>query len=211
MTGGRFITFEGGEGVGKSTQARMLVEALQARGLSVVQTREPGGTPGAEAIRALLLDSQFDWGTRAEALLFAAARSDHVANLIGPALDRGDWVVCDRFIDSSRAYQAGGGEWSDDAILSLHTLGSHALMPDVTFLLQAPTQEIAERLHQRDGEDSDRIGGKPAEYHARVSEHFRQMAATDPERFVIVDASGTPDDVHQRIMRAMAPFTGEGG
>ena len=211
MTAGRFISFEGGEGVGKSTQARMLVEALKARGLSVVQTREPGGTPGAEAIRDLLLDSRFDWDTRAEALLFAAARSDHVANLIGPALDRGDWVVCDRFIDSSRAYQGGGGQWSDDAILSLHTLGSHALMPDITFLLQAPTQEIAERLHQRDGDNADRIGGKSDDYHARVGEHFRQLAATDPERFVVIDASGSPNDVHHRIMRAMAPFTGEGG
>jgi len=208
---GRFISFEGGEGVGKSTQAHMLVDALKGRGLDVVQTREPGGTPGAEAIRELLLDNRFDWGTRAEALLFAAARSDHVANLIGPALDRGAWVVCDRFIDSSRAYQAGGGEWSDDAILSLHTLGSHALMPDVTFLLQAPTEEIAERLHERDGDEADRIGGKPASYHARVADHFRQLAATDPERFVIVDASGTPGEVHDRIMRAMACFTGEGG
>lgn len=211
MTSGRFITFEGGEGVGKSTQARMLVESLQSRGLKVVQTREPGGTPGAEAIRELLLDNRLDWGTRAEALLFAAARSDHVERLIGPALDRGEWVVCDRFIDSSRAYQAGGGEWSDDAILSLHTLGSHALMPDITFLLQAPTDEIAQRLHERDGDNSDRIGGKPAAYHARVAEHFRQLALTDPERFVLVDASGTPEDVHTRIMRAMAPFTGEGG
>ena len=211
MTSGRFISFEGGEGVGKSTQARMLVDTLRSRGLGVVQTREPGGTPGAEAIRDLLLDSKIDWGTRAEALLFAAARSDHVAQLIGPALDRGDWVVCDRFVDSSRAYQAGGGEWSDDAILSLHTLGSHALMPDLTFLLQAPTEEVAQRLHQRDGDSADRIGGKPASYHARVAEHFRQMAAMDPERFVLVDASGSPEDVHMRIIRAMAPFIGEGG
>lgn len=211
MTSGRFITFEGGEGVGKSTQARMLVDALRGRGLDVVQTREPGGTPGAEAIRDLLLDKRFDWDTRAEALLFAAARSDHVSHLIGPALDRGDWVVCDRFIDSSRAYQAGGGEWSDDAVLSLHTLGSHALMPDVTFLLQAPTDEIAKRLHARDGENSDRIGGKAAAYHTRVAEHFRKLAQTDPERFVMIDASGTQGEVHDRIMRAMAPFTGEGG
>lgn len=211
MTSGRFITFEGGEGVGKSTQARMLVESLKARGLAVVQTREPGGTAGAEAIRDLLLDHRFDWGTRAEALLFAAARSDHVEQLIRPALDRGEWVVCDRFVDSSRAYQAGGGEWSDDAILSLHTIGSHALMPDITFLLQAPTDEIAQRLYERDGDNADRIGGKPATYHARVAEHFRQLALTDPERFVLVDASGTPEDVHGRIMRAMAPFTGEGG
>lgn len=211
MTSGRFITFEGGEGVGKSTQAHLLVDALRGRGLEVVQTREPGGTLGAEAIRDLLLDKRFTWDTRAEALLFAAARSDHVSQLIGPALDRGEWVVCDRFIDSSRAYQAGGGEWSDDAVLSLHTLGSHALMPDVTFLLQAPTDEIAQRLHERDGNHVDRIGGKPAVYHARVAEHFRQLAVTDPERFVLIDASGSPAEVHQRVMRAMAPLIGEGG
>ncbi|MFB0611403.1 dTMP kinase [Aurantiacibacter poecillastricola] len=211
MNPGSFITFEGGEGVGKSTQAALLVEALRARGLQVVQTREPGGTKGAEAIRALLLDKQFEWGARAEALLFAAARSDHVENLIGPALDRGEWVVCDRFIDSSRAYQAGGGEWSDDAILSLHTLGSHALMPDLTFLLQAGSADIAARLRERDGDDADRIGGKSAAYHARVAEHFRRLATVDPERFVIIDAAGTPEEVHGRIMRAMAPLIGEGG
>lgn len=211
MTSGRFITFEGGEGVGKSTQARMLVATLESRGLGVVQTREPGGTPGAEAIRELLLDTRFDWGTRAEALLFAAARSDHVATLIGPALDRGDWVVCDRFLDSSRAYQGGGGGWSDDAILSLHTLGSNALMPDLTFLLQAPAPEVDQRLRDRDGEVADRIGGKSAEYHARVAKHFRQLAATDPARFVLIDASGTPDLVHERIMQALAPLLGDGG
>ncbi|WP_340587735.1 dTMP kinase [Erythrobacter alti] len=208
---GRFITFEGGEGAGKSTQARMLADLLEARGLNVVLTREPGGTPGAEAIRELLLDNRHDWDVRAEALLFAAARSDHVENAIGPALDRGDWVVCDRFIDSSRAYQAGGDDLSDDAILSLHTIGSFALMPDVTFLLYAETDAIASRLAARDGDESDRIGGRPAEYHARVAQRFRDLAAMDPERFILIDASGTPDVVHERVLRAMAPLLGEGG
>ncbi len=211
MNGGRFITFEGGEGVGKSTQARMLADILSARGLKVLLTREPGGTPGAEAIRELLLDKQYDWDARAEALLFAAARSDHVDHAIGPALSRGDWVVCDRFIDSSRAYQAGGGDLSDDAILSLHTIGSYALMPDVTFLLYGDTEEVAARLAARDGDDADRIGSRSAQYHSRVAARFRDLAAMDPERFVLIDASGTPGVVHDRIWRALAPLLGEGG
>jgi len=211
MSNGRFITFEGGEGVGKSTQARMLADILSARGLGVLLTREPGGTPGAEAIRQLLLNKQYDWDVRAEALLFAAARSDHVDNAIGPSLNRGDWVVCDRFIDSSRAYQAGGGDLSDDAVLSLHTIGSYALMPDVTFLLYADTADVAARLAERDGDEADRIGGRSAQYHARVAERFRDLAAMDPERFVLIDASGTPQTVHDRVWRAMAPFLGEGG
>ncbi len=208
---GRFITFEGGEGVGKSTQAAMLASVLEARGLSVLRTREPGGTAGAEAIRALLLDKQYDWDAAAEALLFAAARSDHVAHAIRPALDAGKWVVCDRFIDSSRAYQAGGDDLSDDAILSLHTIGSYALMPEVTFLLVAESAAVAERLAARDGDNSDRIGGKSAEYHDRVAKRFRDLAAIDPERFVLIDATGSPEEVHERVLRAMAPMLGEGG
>ena len=211
MRGGRFITFEGGEGVGKSTQALMLTDLLRARGMTVLQTREPGGTPGAEAIRDLLLDKRQDWDAAAEALLFAAARSDHVANAIRPALERGEWVVCDRFVDSSRAYQAGGDDLSDDAILSLHTIGSWALMPDVTFLLYAEDEDVAQRLAERDGDNADRIGGRPADFHARVNQRFRDLAAMDPERFILIDASGSPEDVHLRIMRAMAPLLGEGG
>ncbi len=208
---GKFISLEGGEGVGKSTQAQMLSDALEMRGLGVLETREPGGTPGAEAIRKLLLDKQFDWDVAAEALLFAAARSDHVANAIGPALNEGQWVVCDRFIDSSRAYQAGGDDLSDDAILSLHTIGSYALMPDITFLLQAESEDVAQRLAERDGDNADRIGSRSADYHARVAQRFRDLAAMDPERFVLIDAAGSPEEVHARIMRAMAPLLGEGG
>lgn len=211
MSAGRFISFEGGEGVGKSTQARMLADVLEGRGIDVLLTREPGGTKGAEAIRALLLDTQYDWDASAEALLFAAARSDHVAHAIGPALNAGKWVVCDRFIDSSRAYQAGGDDLSDDAILSLHTIGSYALMPDVTFLLYADGDDVAQRLVARDGDAPDRIGGKSAKYHAKVAQRFRDLAAMDPERFVLIDAGGSPGEVHDRILRAMASMLGEGG
>ncbi|GGD51171.1 dTMP kinase [Erythrobacter arachoides] len=211
MRGGRFISLEGGEGVGKSTQAQMLADALRGRGLAVLQTREPGGTRGAEAIRALLLDQQYDWDASAEALLFAAARSDHVTRAIRPALERGEWVVCDRFVDSSRAYQAGGDDLSDNAVLSLHTIGSYALMPDVTFLLQADGAEVAQRLAERDSDGADRIGAKSADYHLRVARRFRDLAAMDAERFVLIDASGSPHDVHGRILRALAPLLGEGG
>ncbi|QZH76743.1 MAG: dTMP kinase [Erythrobacter sp.] len=203
MTRGRFITFEGGEGVGKSTQARMLAEALRARGLEVLLTREPGGTPGAEAIRALLLDKQYDWDAPAEALLFAAARADHVDHAIRPALERGEWVVCDRFVDSSRAYQAGGGGLSDEAILSLHSIGSRSLLPDLTILLQADSAAVARRLAERDGDNADRIGSRSADYHARVAQRFRDLAAMDPARFLLVDADGTPEQVHARVLSSL--------
>ena len=130
MTRGKFIAFEGGEGAGKSTQARLLALALEARGIACVVTREPGGTPGAEAIRALLLGTAGEgWHPRAEALLFAAARSDHVERLIEPALEAGKWVICDRFVDSSRAYQGGAGGLSDAEVMALHAVGSSGLTP----------------------------------------------------------------------------------
>lgn len=208
---GRFITLEGGEGVGKSTQATMLAEALRKRGIAVVRTREPGGTPGAEAIRSLLLDSSLEIGARTEALLFAAARADHVEKVIAPALDRGDWVICDRFIDSSRAYQGGGDDLFDDAIMALHNIGSWGLLPDLTLLLTADNTAVAARLAARDGDKADRIGGRPAAYHAAVAERFRSLAASDPDRFVMISADGTPAEVHQRILQALASFTGEPG
>ncbi|MCB2065391.1 MAG: dTMP kinase [Erythrobacter sp.] len=211
MMPGRFITLEGGEGVGKSTQAAMLADTLRSRGIEVVLTREPGGTPGAEAIRALLLDSTLEIGARTEALLFAAARADHVEKVIAPALDRGAWVVCDRYIDSSRAYQGGGDDLFDDAIMALHQIGSWGLLPDLTLLLTADNAAVAARLAARDGDKPDRIGGRSAAYHAQVAERFRTLAASDPERFVSIAADGSPGEVHERIMRAMAGLTGEGG
>ena len=127
----RFVTLEGGEGVGKSTQLKALADGLRDRGLDVLETREPGGSAGAEAIRALLLHDQ-DWTAQAEALLFAAARADHVAKTIRPALEEGKWVVCDRFLDSSIAYQGGAGGLGFEAIRQLHAFGSHGFLPDRT-------------------------------------------------------------------------------
>lgn len=207
MTRGKFIALEGGEGAGKSTQAKLLAEALSERGLTVVSTREPGGTPGAEAIRSLLLDPPGQgWGPEAEALLFAAARSDHVARLIRPALERGEWVVTDRFVDSSRAYQGGAGAVGDEAVVTLHEIGSGGLRPDLTILIEADDARVAERLAARDGDESDAIGGRDRTYHRAVADAFRRYAAEDPSGFVVIDGSGTPQEVHQRIMSALAPM-----
>lgn len=200
---GRFIAFEGGEGAGKSTQARLLAEALRARGLGVVVTREPGGTPGAEAIRALLLSPPGEgWPLQAEALLFAAARADHVAHLIRPALARGDWVICDRFVDSSRAYQGGAGGLGDDAITALHAFGSAGLRPDRVILLEGDEGALADRLAARGG-TADAIESRGGGYHRAVAAAFRALAESDPRSFARIDALGTPDAVHARILAAI--------
>lgn len=207
MSKGRFIALEGGEGVGKSTQARMLVDALTELGLPAVLTREPGGTPGAEAIRALLLDPpESGWNLRAEALLFAAARSDHVEKLIRPALEQGSWVICDRFIDSTRAYQGGGGGLSEDDILALHRIGSEGLLPDFTLLVEVPPRLTEGRLAARDTDGADAIGGRDAAYHARVAAAFSRIAEAEPARFARIDGEGVPLEIHARIMAALRPL-----
>jgi dTMP kinase len=204
---GRFIALEGGEGVGKSTQSKMLAEALRGAGFEVVLTREPGGTAGAEAIRSLLLGTQGEgWGARAEALLFAAARADHVERLIRPALARGAWVICDRFIDSSRAYQGGGSGLSDEDVLTLHRIGSEGLLPDVTLLFEVPAEVSSQRLAQRDVDGSDRIGGRAADYHARVAAAFERFAEAEPERFVNIDGAEDLYVVHDAVMSALGPL-----
>ncbi|MBU2588349.1 MAG: dTMP kinase [Alphaproteobacteria bacterium] len=204
---GAFIAFEGGEGAGKSTQAQLLAEALRARGLTVVTTREPGGTPGAEAIRDLLLSPPgAGWTAEAEALLFAASRADHVANLIRPALARGEWVLCDRFVDSSRAYQGGAGGLGDDAILGLHDFGSGGLRPDLVILLEGDEAALSARLAARDGDASDAIGGRPADYHRAVAAAFHALAERDPEGFARIDAIGAPEVIHARVLAAIAPL-----
>ena len=204
MKAGRFIALEGGEGAGKSTQARLLAEALSQRGLETVITREPGGTPGAEAIRSLLLSTAGEgWNPRAEALLFAAARSDHVERLIRPAVSRGAWVICDRFIDSSRAYQGGGSGLSDADVLELHRIGSGGLMPDLTVLIEVAPEEAARRIARRDQGEADRIGGRDAAYHARVGAAFARFAENDPARFVRVDGNAATERTHARIMAAL--------
>ncbi len=207
---GKFIAFEGGEGTGKSTQARLLVEYLQSQHIAAALTREPGGTEGAEAIRGLLLDPPGDgWGARAEALLFAAARSDHVEKLIKPRIARDEWVICDRYLDSSRAYQGGAGGVGDDAVLSLHEIGSSGLRPDLTILINVPPETVAERLAERDGDTSDAIGGRSAEYHAAVGTTFLDLAKGEPERFRVIDGDGTTANVHERVLSVLEPLLGK--
>ncbi|MDR6835105.1 MULTISPECIES: dTMP kinase [unclassified Sphingopyxis] len=205
MKRGRFITLEGGEGVGKSTQIRKLAAALDARGIETVATREPGGSAGAEAIRTLVMEGSDDrWDARSEALLFAAARADHVARTIRPALARGAWVLCDRFVDSSRAYQGGGGGITDADILSLHGIGSEGLLPDRTFLLTVSAAETARRLSARG--DSDRMGSKPADYQARLAARFVEMAQAEPDRWRIVDADAPAEQVTEAILAGLAEW-----
>jgi dTMP kinase len=202
---GRFISLEGGEGVGKSTQARALAAALRAQGHDVIETREPGGSAGAEAIRRLLLEGDADrWTGGAEALLFAAARADHVAKTIRPALAAGQWVLSDRFLDSSLAYQGGADGIALDRLMALHAVGSDGLLPDRTLLLTLPFEEANRRAQARDRGAADRFGARDPAYHARVAAAFVALADRDPARFRIVDALGTPAEVTARLLAAVA-------
>lgn len=201
MTEGRFISLEGGEGTGKSTQAIALAAALESKGYSVRLTREPGGTPGAEIIRELLLSgAEEKWDIRTETLLFAAARAEHCAKLIRPALARGEWVICDRFIDSSRAYQSVNGQLSDVDIMSLHHVGSRNLMPDRTFILDLPEAIAMRRAAARDRGNSDRIGGRDSDYHHAVMDNFRLIARNDPARIRLVDATRSVEAITEALL-----------
>lgn len=205
MAKGKFLSIEGGEGVGKSTQINALASAIRAAGFDVIITREPGGTEGAEAIRQLLLGGSAErWLPRAEALLFAAARSDHVERLIRPALDGGKWVISDRFVDSSRAYQSGGSGIDDDKIMAIHAVGSDGLLPDRTLVLTLDAEEAARRAAERDANRPDRIGGRATDYHEKVDTAFRKLAAHDPQRVRLIDASGEASTVTSRLMAEIA-------
>ena len=196
---GRFISLEGGEGVGKSTQVKALAEALRQRGIDVLVTREPGGSEGAERIRELLLGGSEDrWEPQAEALLFAAARADHLAKTVRPALELGRWVLCDRFIDSSLAYQGGAGGLGIEAVRAINAFGIGDDFPDRTLVLTL--DEGAERARMRDHDGSDRIGGRADEYHRKVEAAFHIIAAEEPERVKLVDASGAAELVTQRLL-----------
>lgn len=205
MARGRFISLEGGEGVGKSTQLTALAQALEGRGLKVLVTREPGGSPGAEAIRKLLLEGdEKRWNSRAEALLFAAARSDHIEKTIVPALERGEWVLSDRFLDSSLAYQGEAGGLGIDAVRDLHRFGSQDFLPDRTLVLRLEDDaEGAARARVRDGNPGDRIGSRPPTYHAAVDAGFRAMASKEPDRVKLIDAGGTAATVTARLLYAL--------
>jgi dTMP kinase len=199
---GRFITLEGGEGAGKSTQAGLLAQALEARGVSVLCTREPGGAPGAERLRALLLSGETAWSPPAEVLLHFAARAEHVERRIRPALASGRWVVCDRFTDSTLAYQ-GYGQGADLGMI--RALGAMiGLAPDLTLVLDVSDAVGAARLASRPG-GLDRYERLPPSFHARVRAGFREIAAAEPARCVLIPADGDVASVHAAVLGAV-PF-----
>lgn len=209
---GRFISIEGGDGVGKSTQIRLLKQWLEGHDRELVLTREPGGTPGAEAIRTLLLNAEGKgWNMRAEALLFAAARSDHVESLIRPALEAGKWVLSDRFVDSSRAYQGFAGGLGDEMVMQLHQIGSKGFLPDLTLMLHLPAGAGTARARTRDGGAEDRIGGRESSFHAAVNAAFETIADAEPDRVKRVDASGDEQQVHRRIIALVEPLLHDDG
>lgn len=203
MATGRFITFEGGEGAGKSTQLKRLVARLEAGGLDVVATREPGGSPGAESIRELVLKGSADrWSPVTETLLMYAARRDHVERVIRPALARGAWVVCDRFADSTRAYQgaAGGVDPALIAAMEVHVLED--TRPDMTLIFDMPVEVGLERAHARAGSEM-RFESKGLAFHERLRESFLAIARAEPDRCAIIDAKGTLDEVEAAVWAAV--------
>ncbi|MBK8009355.1 MAG: dTMP kinase [Rhizobiales bacterium] len=203
MMRGRFITFEGGEGSGKSTQVALLAERLRMRGIEVVTTREPGGSPGAEAMRLLLLSGVVKpLGPTAETMIFAAARDDHVQTTILPALTGGEWVLCDRFIDSTRIYQGVLGNVDRRIIRALERATVGDVMPDLTFIMDVPVEVGFERVAGR-GQVKDRFESEETDFHVQLREAFLDLARDEPERCIVVDASQTPERVASRIWLAV--------
>jgi dTMP kinase len=204
VTHGRFITFEGGEGAGKSTQVRILAERLRGAGLEVVATREPGGSPGAEAIRALLVTGDPDrWSTVSETLLMYAARRDHIERTILPALERGAWVISDRFADSTRAYQGAGGGAPHGLVAALETFVLEDTRPDLTLILDLPVDLGLERAGLRGGGEA-RFEAKGHAFHQRLREGFLNIAKAEPNRCVVLDAGQPPEAVSDAVWSAVA-------
>lgn len=203
MTAGLFITLEGGDGVGKSTQAALLEEWLTAQGRTVVRTREPGGTEFGVEVREIVLHHRGDIAPRAEALLYAADRAHHVATLVRPALERGDIVLQDRYIDSSVAYQGAGRVLDAQQIRDLSLWAAEGLLPDLTILLDLDEDAARARL---DGARTryDRLEAERSDFHARVREAYLGLAAAEPERFLIVDASRPVDDIAAEIRERLS-------
>mgnify|MGYP001254093912 CR=1 FL=1 len=208
MTQGYFITFEGGEGAGKSTQIRRLAERLRAAGREVVLTREPGGSPGAEQIRNLLLNGEVDrWSPLTEALLMNAARRDHLERVIAPALARGAVVLSDRFADSTRAYQGAGGAVDPTAIAQLEAMVVGGQRPDLTLIFDLPVEEGLRRALSRNGGE-ERFEAKGAAFHERLRAAYLAIARGEPDRCVLIDAATPPDAAEAAVWAAVAPRLG---
>ena len=204
VTRGRFITFEGGEGAGKSTQVRILAERLRGAGHEVVATREPGGSDGAEAIRALLVTGDADrWSAVSETLLMYAARRDHIERTIRPALERGAWVISDRFADSTRAYQGAGGRAPAGLIAAMETFVLEDVRPDLTLMLDLPVERGLERAGLRGGAEA-RFEAKGLAFHQRMREAFLDIAKAEGGRCALIDAAQPPDAVGDAVWRAVA-------
>jgi len=208
---GFFITFEGGEGAGKSTQVQWLASALREQGREVVVTREPGGSPGAEAVRHVLLSGAAEpFGPAMEAVLFAAARSDHVEQVIRPAVERGAIVLCDRFLDSSRVYQGVTGDLDQAFMRSLERVTVNRMVPDLTVILDIDPAEGLRRAAARRGVgDADRFEKETVEIHKRRREAFLEIARAEPERCVVIDAGALPEEVAKRIAETVLQAIGE--
>jgi dTMP kinase len=208
---GRFITFEGGEGSGKSTQAGILANRLARAGRKVFATREPGGSPAAEEIREALLSGRvWQFGPFAEALLFSVARADHIENAIAQALHEGKWVVCDRFLDSTRAYQGATAGVPKGLISALERLTVGNLMPDITFILDIPAEEgLARAAERRNGSAPDRFESQELMLHERVRRAFLDIAEEEPERCIVIDASQpeamVAEDVWEVVLQRLSP------
>ncbi len=203
---GRFITFEGGEGSGKSTHARILADRISDLGIEVVLTREPGGSPGAEIIRHILLSGiAKPLGAETEAILFAAARDDHVRTVIRPALEKGHWVICDRFINSTRVYQGVLGKVEMKLIRSLERVTVGTAMPDLTIILDVPANVgLARAKHRRGKQEVDRFEGETVEFHEELGRAYRALALQEPRRIVMIDGRPPRDVVAQRIWAAVS-------
>jgi dTMP kinase len=210
---GKFITFEGGEGTGKSTHAHELRERLVKAGHKVVETREPGGTPGAEIVRHLLKTGAVEpLGAFAEAVVIAAARDDHVTLLIRPALDKGTWVVCDRFCDSTKAYQGAGGGVDDQLLGALERLTVGETLPDLTVILDAPAEMALARAHKRENGEgdegeangADRFEKESLAFHDKLRRAFLKIAEENPERCVVIDATADKEAVAEKVWDSVA-------
>jgi len=202
---GRFITFEGGEGTGKSTQIKKLADRLKAARMRILVTREPGGSPGAEIMRHLVLSGMGKLlGPEAETLLFAAARDDHVRTVILPALNQGAWVLCDRFADSTRAYQGSLGRVPVGLINAMQRVTIGDLKPDLTIILDLPVEIGLQRAAARRGAGTpDRFEGEQLSFHQGLREAYRKIAAEEPARCVLIDANFDPDTVADRVWTAL--------